>query len=268
MGEVTKISWTNHTFSPWIGCSKISPGCKFCYAEAENKRYGRRNLWGPDSTRQQTSEAYWRQPLKWNAAAEKDGERRRVFCGSWCDVMEAGSYLDGIRKDLYELIPRTPWLDWLMLTKRPENFGPLLPSTWMDNPPANVWLMTTVESSDFLFRTDFLKAFPAVVHGLSIEPLLGPMPTLGEHLDGIDLVIVGGESGPNARPCDVAWIRSIVQQCAAAKVACWVKQLGEMAVDQLGPMRGAMFPATDRKGSLLESLPSDLRVRQMPEVRP
>ncbi len=266
MGENSKIAWTDATFNPWMGCTKVSPGCAYCYAERENIRYGR-HIWGPDAPRQRTSEAYWKQPLKWNAEAEKSGTRRRVFCGSWCDVMEAGAYLDSIRLDLYALIERTPHLDWLLLTKRPENFGPLLPEAWRDTPPPNVWLMTTVESAEYLWRTDHLKSSPAEVHGLSLEPLLGPLPTLGEHLDGIDWVIVGGESGSGARPCDVGWIRSIVEQCAALGVSCFVKQLGENAVDQLGRMRGAMFNATDHKGALLESMPVDIRVRQMPEVR-
>jgi len=226
MGKDSKIAWTDHTFNPWMGCQKVSPGCARCYAERENARYGR-HIWGPEEPRQRTSESYWKQPLKWNREAQAAGERCRVFCGSWCDVMEAGVYLDGIRKDLYELIDATPNLDWLLLTKRPENFGPLLPEAWRDSPRRNVWLMATVESAAYLYRTYYLKCFPAAIHGLSIEPLLGPMPTLGEHLDGIDWVIVGGESGPGARIMEAEWARSIREQCVAAGVPFFFKQWGE-----------------------------------------
>jgi len=318
VGRETKISWCHHTFSPWLGCSKVSPGCANCYAEAENIRYGRRNLWGPDAIRQRTSEAYWKQPLKWNAAAENAGERRRVFCGSWCDVMEEGAYLDTIRKDdLYELILRTPWLTWLLLTKRPENFSKFLPAEWLKNPRPNVWLGTTAEDQQRADeRIPHLLRTPAAVRFLSSEPLLEALRlwrltaldyhenTIGYEtypLSGmqaipdcdwphpkLDLVIVGGESGPRARPCNIAWIRSIVQQCAAAGVACWVKQLGAHIIDRNdvgfegdAPHSWPMDTRTedldsgyqgapvrvhlrDRKGADMEEWPADLRVRQLP----
>ncbi len=261
MGLNTKISWCDASWNPWMGCTKISPGCQKCYAERENVRYGR-HLWGPDAPRQRTSEAYWKQPLKWSAAAERDGTRKRVFCGSWCDVMEAGAYLDKIRKDLYSLICKTLDLDWLLLTKRPENFTSSLHPAWLRHPLPNVWLGTTVEDRERRSRIDVLRGIPAAVRFLSIEPLLEDLGDLD--LRGIGWVIIGGESGRDARPCNIGWIRAIVEQCKGAKVPVFVKQLGENAIDQLGPMRGAMFSALDLKGGRLESLPPDLQVREIP----
>jgi protein gp37 len=225
MAENSNIAWTDATFNPWMGCTKVSEGCAQCFAEAENIRYGRRDLWGPDGIRQRTSENYWKQPLKWNAAAEKSGERKRVFCGSWCDVMEAGAYLDGIRKDLYPLIERTPSLDWLLLTKRPENFGKLLPKAWLKTPLQNLWLMTTIENDRHFDRADALIEIPAVVHGLSLEPLLGSLR--GLPLTHIEWAIVGGESGPNARSMHADWARTVRDDCQAAGVPFFFKQWGE-----------------------------------------
>jgi protein gp37 len=282
MAENSKIAWTDATFNPWMGCAKISEGCAHCYAEADNVRYGRRDLWGPDAPRQRTSENYWKQPLKWNAAAEKAGERRRVFCGSWCDVMEAGVYLDAIRSDLYSLIEETTWLDWLLLTKRAENFGKLLPKAWLKTPRPNVWLMTTIENDRHYDRAEALIEIPAVVHGLSLEPLLGSLR--GLPLTHIEWAIVGGESGPGARPCDPQGIRSVVRQCREAKVPCFVKQVGSVPIvaacrqqhyewgegnfKYWQDERSGMWRVTlkDHKGADPAEWPEDLRVRQMPEV--
>lgn len=226
MGENSKIEWTHHTFNPWVGCVNISPGCDHCYAEALSKRTGLAK-WGKDTPRHRTSVDYWKQPHKWNLAASKDGERARVFCASLADVMEDRRDLDPIRAELFALIEATPYLDWLLLTKRPMNFRRLLPSAWIDKPQPNVWLMTTVESAEFLWRVDMLKSVPAAVRGLSIEPLIGPMPTLGEYLDGIDWVIVGGESGSGARPMTPDWARSIRDACIHNFVPFLFKQWGE-----------------------------------------
>jgi protein gp37 len=230
MSENSKIEWTDHTFNPWWGCTNVSPACDHCYAEAWAKRTGHA-IWGKDSSRRFFGDHYWNEPLKWNAKAERDCVRRRVFCGSMCDVMEDRRDLDPHRTRLYPLIERTPALDWLLLTKRPQNFLRFLPPCWLKTPRQNVWLMTTVESPAYLWRIDALKTAPAVVHGLSIEPLLEPIPTLGEHLDGIEWVICGGESGPQARPMQLAWVRSIREQCITAAVAFHFKQWGEHGAD-------------------------------------
>lgn len=222
MGEISKIPWTNATFNPWLGCQKISPGCAHCYAESQHKRMPFGNLWGPDAERHVTSDDYWRQPLKWNAAAEKTGERRRVFCGSMCDVMEDLPELEPIRHRLYSLICQTLSVDWLLLTKRPENFRRFLPEAWLRKPMPNVWLMTTIESDRFYERADALVSVPAVVHGLSLEPLLGPLR--GLPLNHIEWAIVGAESGHNARPFDEDWARVIRDQCHYSGTPFFYKQ--------------------------------------------
>lgn len=138
MGENSKISWTTHTFNPWIGCTRVSPGCQHCYAEAYDKRVGGRpknqrvdpNVpelrWGPKAPRVRTSVANWRQPLAWNEAARAAGERHRVFCSSLADVFEDRPELVEWRVELFEIIRRTQNLSWLLLTKRPENIVPQL----------------------------------------------------------------------------------------------------------------------------------------------
>jgi protein gp37 len=257
MAEKTNISWCSATFSPWHGCTKVSDGCDFCYAATFSRRLGYSEktadpskfpIWGKDAQRRFFGGKHWAEPLKWNTAAEREGIRRRVFCGSMCDVMEDRRDLDEWRWKLCGLIADTPWLDWLLLTKRPQNFLRFLPKDWLAVPQSNVWLMTSVESPAFLWRVDTLKACPAVVHGLSVEPLIEPLPTLGEYLDGISWAIVGGESGAGARPMDIEWARSIRDQCANAGTAYFCKQLGGVR----------------HKRDQLEDLPPDLRVRQFP----
>ena len=238
MAENSSIEWTHHTFNPWWGCTKVSPACGLpmkghegephgcCYADTFSNRLGFK-IWGQDATRRFFGEAHWNEPEKWDRKAKKDGVRRRVFCGSMCDVMEERDDLIEPRTLLYDLIVQTPWLDWLLLTKRPQNFRRFLPAGWIENPVPNVWLMTTVESAEYLWRIDSLKACPAVIHGLSIEPLLGPLPTLGEYLDGIDFAIVGGESGHGARPMPPEWVRSVRDQCLNVGSEFFFKQWGE-----------------------------------------
>ena len=125
MGAESKIEWTDHTFNPWWGCEKVSPGCAHCYADAFAKRLGhgttRPKLWGPGSERKVASEAMWREPIKWNRSAEKAGKRARVFCASMADVFEDRPDLLVPRARLFRLVAATPHLDWLLLTKRPEN---------------------------------------------------------------------------------------------------------------------------------------------------
>lgn len=238
MGVNSKIEWTNHTFNPWMGCVKVSPACKFCYAEADRKMRGQL-LWGAAAPRQVTSEAYWKQPLKWDRDARQSGVRARVFCGSLCDVMEdyggrmmcswADQWTMHDVRDcaLYPLIERTPTLDWLLLTKRPENYRRFLPESWLGSPRPNVWLGTTVESSEYFWRIDALKTAPAGVHFLSIEPLLSDIPALGEYLDGIEWVICGGESGHHARPMHSDWARGVRDTCESRGISFLFKQWGE-----------------------------------------
>jgi protein gp37 len=244
MGENTKIEWAHHTFNPWTGCQKVSPGCDHCYAEGWAKRSGVVE-WGPHANRRRTSSANWKKPLQWNKAAEVSGERYRVFCASLADVFD--NQVDpSWRADLFALIKATPHLDWLLLTKRPENIAKMLPDDWGDGYP-NVWLGTTVEDQDRMRRIGELLRNRAALHFLSCEPLLGPVdisPCLSAYwtaincpqarrADGswtgqrISWVICGGESGPDARPMHPEWARSLREQCEAAGVAFFLKQWGE-----------------------------------------
>ena len=261
MGADSKIEWTHHTFNPWWGCARVSPGCQHCYAEALAKRYGH-DVWGKSSDRRFFGEKHWNEPLRWNAKAEQEGVRRRVFCASMADVFEDREDLIEERLRLWSLIEATPALDWLLLTKRPENVvGLLSPIRWdRDGWPDNVWLGVTVEDQERADeRIPLLLQIPARVRFLSCEPLLGPVElrdewlvpraivcgdrpagpesasainavlrAAGERLGGgyVDWVIAGGESGPGARPMDPAWARSLRNQCTAAGVPYLFKQWG------------------------------------------
>ena len=146
MAENSKIEWTHHTFNPWVGCEKVSPACDRCYAESWAKRTGQPHLWHGE--RRRTSAANWRKPLKWNAiAAERGTTNDRVFCASLADVFD-NKVPEAWRTDLFGLIERTPWLNWLLLTKRPQNIVRMLPADW-DNGYSNAWLGITAESEEF-----------------------------------------------------------------------------------------------------------------------
>lgn len=244
--ENSKIEWTDHTFNPWIGCTKVSDGCKYCYAETlMDKRYGKVK-WGPQGARVRTSAANWRKPLKWDREAKEAGKRARVFCASLADVFEDKPdqpEMDEWRGDLFDLINRTPHLDWLLLTKRPENVRKAWHWELMGYPP-NVWIGTSVENQEQADkRIPALLTIPAAVRFLSMEPLLGAvsveiidgvfydggMPFPWQRLEnpGINWVIVGGESGPNARPMHPDWARRIQVECQRAGVPFFFKQWGE-----------------------------------------
>jgi protein gp37 len=226
--------------NPWRGCSRVSPGCEHCYAEALGKRFG--VTWGAGDERKLASDSYWAQPLAWNAAAAKAGERRRVFAGSMCDVFDA-AVPDGWRTRLWALIAQTPHLDWLLLTKRPQYLrdtdgSPLmLPPDWDEGRWTNVWLGATVEDQQRADeRLDLLmEATPRHGRGsvlfASCEPLLGPLD-LTRWLDGsggcLDLVIVGAEKLPGkkpGRPCSEEWVEDIRDDVVASGVHLFVKQL-------------------------------------------
>lgn len=246
MAENSKIEWTDATFNPWIGCQKVGPGCDHCYAEAMmDARLGRVE-WGPHGSRSRTSASYWRKPLAWDRAAAKAGKRTRVFCASLADVFDNhASILPEWRADLWALIRATPHLDWMLLTKRPGNIAAMLPPDWGAGYP-NVWLGCTVVNQAEADRDiPKLLAVPAAVRFLSMEPLLGPVdlgspvraalfagkiaPGGGDGTKPLAWVIVGGESGPGARPMHPDWARSLRDQCVAAGVAFFHKQNGEHA---------------------------------------
>ena len=230
MGKNSRIEWTDHTFNPWWGCTKVSEACKHCYAEAWSKRVGQK-VWGPKAARRFFSDKHWLEPANWNAAARAEGCRRRVFCASMADVFEDRRELDPWRSRLWDVIEATPQLDWLLLTKRPELVATL--ARWRVEWPPNIWLGTTVEdqvSADS--RLPHLSAIPAAVRFISAEPLLGALD-LRAHLGStIGWVITGGESGPKARPSSPSWFRELLGQCKSAGVPFHFKQWGDWAPSQ------------------------------------
>jgi protein gp37 len=221
MGFNSKIEWTTHTFNPWWGCTKVSEGCRFCYAEALSNRYGH-NVWGPGRPRRLMSDAHWRLPLSWNTDAQRAQIRPRVFCASMADVFDEAAPTGQLNR-LWELIKTTPNLDWQLLTKRPHRIAECVPKDW-GNGYRNVWIGTSIENDRVLSRVGALCQVSAVVRFLSIEPLLGPLPNLP--MKGIDWVIVGGESGPNSRPIKREWVYDIRRQCRAVGVPFFFKQWG------------------------------------------
>lgn len=224
MAVKTDIEWCDHTYNPWWGCEKISPECARCYAAAFAKRLGL-DIWGAGSPRRFFGDAHWREPLKWNRDAEKAGTRRTVFCASMADVFEDRRDLDVHRARLWSLIEATPYLEWLLLTKRPEHMTTFTPRTWAGGWPSNVWAGTTIGHRDSMHRLAQLRGVPARVRFVSAEPLLTPLD-FGEAggLSGIDWLIVGGESGRGFKTCDPAWFDPLIVQCRAAAVAVFVKQ--------------------------------------------
>jgi len=219
----SKIEWTDHTFNPWWGCTKVSDACNNCYAEAWAKRTGH-DVWGYRKPRRQLSDAYWMQPLIWDAEAKLKG-RRRVFCASMADVFEWGSDLNNLRSRLWAVIESTPNLDWLLLTKRPHLINRLTP--WGENWPGNVWVGTTVEDQQAARKRipKLLDTF-AKVKFLSCEPLLEKVE-LKTWIEGIDWVIAGGETGAKARPTSPSWFRNIRDLCIQRNVPFHFKQWGD-----------------------------------------
>lgn len=277
MGENTKIEWAHHTFNPWMGCTKVSAGCKNCYAEQQMDKHYKKVQWGPSGKRLRTSKENWRKPIQWNKRAKESGIRYRVFCASLADVFEDKPdqpEMDDWRADLMRLISATPNLDWLLLTKRPENVVAKINKAiklissddnaadlmvamewlgWVKHGATyalpNVWIGTSVEDQEQADRRipELLK-IPAKVRFLSMEPLLSPV-NLGffgtvpndisvsyRHVrEMIHWVIVGGESGTNARPMHPDWVRSIRDQCVDAGTPFLFKQWGEFAPRTVNP---------------------------------
>lgn len=221
MAENSKIEWTDHTFNPWIGCQKVSPGCDHCYAESLAKRYGWVE-WGPHGDRKRTSAANWRKPRQWAKAARGAERRPRVFCASLADVFDNQAPQEW-RDDLFSLIWETPELDWLLLTKRPENIDRMLPlGCW---PWSNVWLGTTCEDQTaYDRRWPILRQIPAAVHFISYEPAIGTL-RLHNGPQQPDWLICGGESGPCARMMDPNWAAAIKDDCERAGVFFFMKQM-------------------------------------------
>jgi protein gp37 len=254
MAENSKIEWTDHTFNPWVGCTKVSPGCDHCYAETRMDTRLHRVQWGAGQPRSRTKT--WGDPKKWNGAHEafyaQHGRRQRVFCASLADVFDNEAPTIW-RVELLALIAACENLDWLLLTKRIGNAKRLIEDAahearergmpavatglfgWLNgDAPSNVWLGATVVNQEEADRDiPKLLATPAAVRFLSMEPLLGPVELADNWLYGagtdeprLDWVIVGGESGPGARPMHPDWPRGLRDQCEAAGVPFLFKQVG------------------------------------------
>jgi protein gp37 len=384
MAANSSIEWTKHSYNPWRGCTKVSAGCANCYAETLATRFPLiHGHWGPKGTRVVASEKQWKEPLKWDATAKAAGERHRVFCASMADVFEDWSgpmanasgdtlferdgrwtsdadpdtdlaiRMDDVRLRLFRLIDATPDLDWLLLTKRPENFSKMLPSVGFPDAGVpgtlgrrivlpNIWLGVSVENQAAAdARIPHLQRVPAAVRFLSVEPMLGPIkidllrsesghpamcvcghghgftrcPNTGgiaekchhkncecagfsrKHgsWNGIDWVICGGESGHGSRPFNPDWARSLRDQCRAAGVKFFMKQMGSNVVTRNDHIEDAFGDGScgwpdpdvrhnihgfreehqgadcrivlhDSKGGDPEEWPEDLRVRQFPEA--
>jgi protein gp37 len=187
-------------------------------------------VWGNPKTtpRRLFGDRHWQEPLSWDRAAELAGERRRVFCASMADLFEEHPQLEPERQKLWPLIEQTPNLDWLLLTKRPQNIRRMLPASWLERPQPNVWLGTSAETHLWAdLRIPRLLEAPAVVHFVSAEPLLDDLD-LRAYLgpDRVNWVIAGGESGAGHRPLDPEWVRSLQVQCAVGGAGFFFKQVG------------------------------------------
>lgn len=224
MAEESAISWTDATFNPWIGCTKISPACDHCYAARDNKLRKWVPEWGevgkPSTPRKRTSEQNWNNPLRWNRKAAQTGYRLRVFCASLADVFD-NEAPQAWRDDLWQLLRETPNLRWLLLTKRIGNAAKMLPPDW---PFPNSGLMSTLENQEVWDR-DYPKLVrtPAAWHGVSAEPLLSHID-IGDAKP--DWIITGGESGHGFRPLDMDAVRSLRDQCARNGITFHHKQNG------------------------------------------
>lgn len=212
--STTSIEWTEATWNPVTGCSKISPGCQHCYAERMAKRLqamGQPNY--RDGFAVRTHEHMLRLPSSW-------ARPRMVFVNSMGDLFHEEVPIEFIMR-VFDTMEQTPRHTYQLLTKRTDRLAEVAP---LLNWPANVWMGVTVEDNERLARIDSLREVPAKVRFLSVEPLLGPLTDL--NLSGVDWVIVGGESGPRARPLDPEWVLAIRDECVASSVPFFFKQWG------------------------------------------
>jgi len=248
----SNIEWTGPTWNPWQGCTKKSPGCKNCYMYREKRR------WGQDpAVVVRSSAATFNKPLKLQReveAGKRQGVDRLVFTCSWSDWFNPEA--NGWRDEAWDIVRRTPGLMYQVLTKLPERIEGNLPPYW-DEIKSRIWLGASVENADYLWRAEYLTRFDPVVRFLSMEPMIGPVSLSDAVLDGIDWVIVGGESGTQARRFNPDWARQVRDDCARTDTAFFLKQMGTVWAreSKLGGRSKAGKP---------DQWPEDLRVRQMP----
>jgi len=306
VAEKTGIAWCDSTWNPWIGCTKVSPGCDHCYAAEQDSRKrwdGGKTHWGAGVPRYRTSASNWVQPIAWNKKAAKSGEVHRVFCASLADVFDNEIDLTW-RLDLWQLIEKTPNLSWLLVTKRIGNVPAMVPA-WMHNGfPTNVRILITVVNQEEADRDVPKLLALSCKNGISYEPALGPVDwspwlwpmcwhwdakyrspedaiaagayaeqkpqgLVSAHRKFLEWIIVGGESGPKARPFDIDWAYSTVAQCKGASVPCFVKQLGVSAffepTEFHESIEGREYHFKDRAGADPAEWPEHLRVREFPK---
>ena len=214
MATLSKIEWTERTWNPVTGCTKISPGCKNCYAERFAKRL--QKMGNPryrNGFQVTLHEDLLDLPLRWRRPS-------LIFVNSMSDLFHEDVSTEFVQK-VFQVMQEARWHIFQVLTKRSHRLRALAPSLpW----PSNIWMGVSVETADYYYRIEDLKAVPAAVRFLSCEPLLGPLPNLP--LEGIHWVIVGGESGPRARPMQPEWVVDIREQCHKANVPFFFKQWG------------------------------------------
>lgn len=226
MGDKSKIEWTDATWNPVVGCAKVSPGCDNCYAISMSRRI---EATGNEAYQGITTDDDWTglvkclperldQPLRWQ-------KPRRVFVNSMSDLFHpdvGAAFIAAV----FDVMAEASRHQFQILTKRPHRMAALsMTATFGESwPLPNVWLGTSIESDKYTFRARALAKAPSAVRFLSLEPLLGPLPSLD--LDGIDWVIVGGESGPNHRPIEADWVRNIRDRCVDVGVPFFFKQWG------------------------------------------
>lgn len=210
----SKIEWTESTWNPLTGCTKISPGCKNCYAERMAKRLQAMSVEKyRDGFQLSLHEEVLEEPLTWK-------KPQMIFVNSMSDLFHKEVPLDFVLR-IFDVMHRAHWHHFQILTKRAERLLELDPVIdW----PSNVWMGVSVENSHYTYRIDMLRRTHAAIKFLSLEPLLGPLPSLT--LSQINWVIVGGESGPHARPIQPDWVRGIRDQCIHELVPFFFKQWG------------------------------------------
>ncbi len=240
MSVSSAIEWTNSTWNPVTGCTKISPGCKRCYAEVFAERW--RGIPG-HHFEQGFDLRLWPERLDLPVTWKKP---RTIFVNSMSDLFHEKVPLAFIQR-VFHTMERASWHTFQILTKRSERLAELAPElNWLPN----VWMGVSVETAKYLGRADHLREVPAAVRFLSLEPLLGPLGTI--ELSGIHWVIVGGESGPGARPIDAKWVREIRKQCRAEDVPFFFKQWGGVQKKRNGRVLDGRTWDELPKGHLLE----------------
>jgi protein gp37 len=281
MGEKTSIPWSNNTFNVVWGCVEVSEACVNCYAREWAHRQNWQ-VWGRNANRRIMSDQYWEQPYKWNKRAERNGVRETVFCSSMADWAENHPVVNEQRQRLWPLIKATPWLDWLLLTKRIDA-GERLPEDWGDGYPNAHIGMTMENTKRAMERIGPLLAIPAVTHWMSCEPQLDDMPFkwLFQQRVGkarIDWAIFGGESGEKHRPCRLDFMEKGIRNCREFDVAPFMKQCGTSFWTPRNPKEFTGVKKTtfdmqtrlhrvwldDVKGENWDQWPEQLRVREFP----